>query len=152
MTDAWPGWLVWISTICYFGMIICLIVLIGANIITHVILIKQRRWWLAAIYLLFAVLNGGALTLSSIGLLAVWEYRGYAPSAKALEQMKRTLISKCTAGELVSQTSRDFCTCWVNRWVQLWDDNDFATWRRKDATPHMEDMEIAAAKQCVAER
>jgi hypothetical protein len=66
--------------------------------------------------------------------------------------MEDAAITQCTAGQLpgAKSTSPRFCACWVHRWVELWNDDDFATWHRGvgATTPHMHEMESVAANQC----
>ena len=66
-----------------------------------------------------------------------------------LGQMERQATNQCMAGQLGPNTSPGFCSCWVQTWVQLWNDNDYNIWTQTtNATQHMRDMESVAARQC----
>jgi hypothetical protein len=66
-----------------------------------------------------------------------------------LQDMINISIAKCINDRPGQPDASRFCTCWVNRWVGLWDENDRNTFLRTAVpTPHMVDMERVAASQC----
>jgi hypothetical protein len=66
-----------------------------------------------------------------------------------LEQPMQTGMEQCIREHNEQPNPRAFCTCWVNRWIALWDANDRAVWTQTgSATPHMQQMESVAAAQC----
>jgi hypothetical protein len=67
----------------------------------------------------------------------------------SLQQMMQTAIAQCESQRYGQPNAQVFCTCWVNRWVGLWDANDRVVWSQTgSATPHMQQMEGVAAAQC----
>jgi hypothetical protein len=66
-----------------------------------------------------------------------------------LQDMINMSISKCISERPGQPDAPRFCTCWVNRWVGLWDEYDRVTFTRTAVpTPHMVDMERVAASEC----
>ena len=68
-----------------------------------------------------------------------------------LQHWKDVAIAECIAGRVGRPpASPEFCACWVNQWVELWNDNDIEVFSRGigATTPHMHDTENAAANQC----
>lgn len=66
-----------------------------------------------------------------------------------LQDMINNGIRLCMSQHVGQANAESFCTCDVNRWVGLWDDNDREVWTRTAvATPHMQQMEAVAAAQC----
>ena len=70
-----------------------------------------------------------------------------ASAQYTLQQMMDMAVQQCVSERGPKATS--FCTCWVQRWVGLWDVNDRNVWTQTgQATPHMRQMEPVAAQQC----
>jgi hypothetical protein len=66
-----------------------------------------------------------------------------------LQQMMQGAIAQCIAGRPGQADAPRFCTCWVHRWVGLWDARDRVVWTRTAIpTRHMVEMESVAAAQC----
>jgi hypothetical protein len=63
----------------------------------------------------------------------------------SLEQMKQVAFQGC----LSQGGDQRFCSCYVNRWVGLWNQQDIYVWTQTgQATPHMQEMEGEAVRQC----
>lgn len=64
-----------------------------------------------------------------------------------LQNMMRLGFAQCVQQR--GPQAQAFCSCYVRRWVGLWDANDSYIWRRTgQATPHMREMESVAMAQC----
>ncbi len=87
-------------------------------------------------------------------LMWVWLVILFSSAAQAqplysLQDMINAATHQCIVEHAGQQDAPRFCTCWVNHWVGLWDDNDRVTWTRTGvATPHMQEMEKRAAHDC----
>jgi hypothetical protein len=61
--------------------------------------------------------------------------------------MINAAIANCVAKR--GESFRPFCVCWVNHWVGLWTVDDRDTFLRTAvSTPHMQQMEAVAARDC----
>ena len=58
--------------------------------------------------------------------------------------------NRCLDGHPGAEGQR-FCSCWIRRWVELWNDEDRSAWSKTGtATPHIEAMGKVAVNQCNA--
>lgn len=83
--------------------------------------------------------------LAAVLSSAVWAHSDH-PRPDATHDAE----DKCL-GEHSGPDARRFCTCWVTRWVELWNEADRSAWSRTgEATPHIAEMEKVATGQCNA--
>jgi len=71
----------------------------------------------------------------------------------SLEHMMQVATAQCVSERLGEPHAPRYCSCWVSRWVGLWDANDRIVWSQTgSATPHMRQMEQVAAELCATFR
>jgi len=86
------------------------------------------------------------LIISTIAIASLQLSSGAQAQLQDIRQIINGAVSLC-----ISQGfgGPNFCSCYVNRWVGLWDSNDIFVWTQTgSATLHMRQMEPVAAAQC----